>query len=123
MKRAFKLYRGSVFASACDDHWLVGIATNYKMKYISLVNEMLSLFAQFKDYDGVNTFATKSLVHAPENVKAQYWLIHAFYHSGAICLAKKELQQAKARLSADEFKTLLNYIEKDITLPYGELVA
>ena len=123
LKQAFKLYRGAVFSSACDDHWLVSIATDYKMKYINIVNELLSILAQFKDYDGINHFATKSLTLVPENVKAQYWLLHAVYHSGAICLAKKELQQAKARLTADEFKTLLNYIEKDITLPYGELVA
>ena len=121
LKRAFKLYRGSVFASACDDHWLVSIATDYKMKYVGVVNELLSILAQFKDYDGINHFATKSLALVPENVRAQYWLIHAVYHSGAICLAKKEIQQAKARLTADEFKTLQNYIDKDASLPYGEL--
>ena len=121
LKRAFKLYRGSVFASACDNHWLVSIATDYKMKYVGVVNELLSILAQFKDYDGINHFATKSLALVPENVRAQYWLIHAVYHSGAICLAKKEIQQAKARLTADEFKTLQNYIGKDASLPYGEL--
>lgn len=91
------------------------------MKYVGVVNELLSILAQFKDYDGINHFATKSLALVPENVRAQYWLIHAVYHSGAICLAKKEIQQAKARLTADEFKTLQNYIDKDASLPYGEL--
>lgn len=122
LKHAFKLYRGSVFASSCDDHWLVGTATDYKMKYIGVVNELLSILAQFKDYDGINTFATKSLALVPENVRAQYWLIHAVFHSGAVTLAKKEIQQAKARLTAEEFKTLQDYIGKDITLPYAELI-
>lgn len=72
LKSAIKLYRGAVFASACDDHWLVGIATKYKMKYISIVNELLSILADFKDYDGIHHFALKGLSRVPENVKAYY---------------------------------------------------
>jgi len=31
LKRAIKLYKGAVFQSASGDHWLVGIATEFKM--------------------------------------------------------------------------------------------
>ena len=41
LKRAIKLYKGSVFETACDDHWLVGIATAYKLKYISIGNSSI----------------------------------------------------------------------------------
>lgn len=121
LKQAFRLYRGSVCESSADDHWLVGIATAYKAKYISMVNELLRILADFNDYDGVQHFAIQSLKLVPENIKAHYWLIYAMYHSGAVTLAKKEIQQAKARLTAEEFKTLQDYIGKDITLPYAAL--
>lgn len=116
LKRAIKLYKGAVFQSACDDHWLVGIATEYKMKYISMVNELLSILADFEDYDGVHHFALKSLKLVPENVKAQYWLVYSMYHSGAVVIAKREIRQAKLRLTEDEFATLKKYIIKDDSL-------
>lgn len=121
LKHAIKLYKGHVLGTACDDFWLVGIATDYKMKYITMVNELLSIFAEFEDYDAVHHFATKALKLVPENVKAQYWLVYAIYHSGVITLAKKEIQQAKSRLTAEEFETLQKFICKDESLPYGQL--
>jgi len=121
LKQAFKLYKGSVFETGCNDHWLVGIATDYKMKYISMVNELLALLAKFEDYDGVHHFALKSLTLVPENVKAQYWLIYSKYHSGAVALARQELQQAKARLTADEYETLQRFIFKDESLQRSQL--
>ena len=116
LKQAIKLYKGAVFQSACDDHWLVGIATEYKMKYISMVNELLSILAEFDDYDGVHHFALKSLILVPENVKAQYWLVYSMYHSGAVTIAKREIGQAKLRLTEDEYATLKKYITRDSSL-------
>lgn len=121
LKQAIKLYRGTVFASACDDHWLVSIATEYKMKYISIVNELLAILARFEDYGGVQHYATKALGLVPENVKGHYWLIYAMYHSGAVTLAKQEMQQAKLRLNEDEFSSLKNYIRKDDSLRNGQI--
>lgn len=116
LKSAIKLYRGAVFSSACDDHWLVGIATKYKMKYISIVNELLSILAGFEDYDGIHHFALKGLSRVPENVKAHYWVIYAMYHSGAVEMAKQELQHLKKTLTSDEYDTLKDYITNDTSL-------
>lgn len=116
LKQAIKLYKGAVFQAAEGDHWLVGIATEYKMKYIGIVNELLSILASFDDYEGVHHFALKSLKLVPENVKAQYWLVYAMYHSGAVEIAKREIGQAKLRLTEDEYDTLKKYIIKDSSL-------
>lgn len=116
LKRAIKLYKGAVFQTASDDHWLVGIATEFKMKYISMVNELLSILVSYEDFDGVHHFALKSLKLVPENVKAQYWLVYAMYHSGAVEIAKREIGQAKLRLTEDEYATLKKYIIKDCSL-------
>ncbi len=116
LKQAIRLYRGSVFASSCGDHWLVGIATKYKMKYIGMVNELLAILAQFEDYGGIQHYANKALALVPENVKGQYWLIYAMYHDGAVALARQEYLQAKLRLTEDEVSSLDNFIRKDSTL-------
>lgn len=121
LKHAIKLYKGPVLGNSSDNHWLVGIATDYKIKYITMVNELLSILAQFEDYDGVHHFAMNAINLVPENVKAHYWLIHAIFHSGVVALAKQEIRQAKIRLTADEFDTLQKFIGKDKTLPYGQL--
>lgn len=121
LKSAIKLYRGAVFASACDDHWLVGIATKYKMKYISIINELLSILAGFEDYDGIHHFALKALSRVPENVKAHYWVIYAMYHAGTVEMAKQELQHLKKTLTSDEYLTLVGYIEKDDTMQNCQL--
>ena len=121
MKHAIKLYKGHVLGAACDDHWIVGMATDYKMKYIAMVNELLSILADFKDYDGIHHFAAQALKLVPENVKAQYWLIYAIYHSSAVVLAKREIEIAKNRLTSEEFDTLQKFICKDESLPYGQL--
>lgn len=121
LKRAISLYKGSVFETACDDHWLVGIATAYKLKYIGMVNELLSIMAEFEDYDGIHHFALKAIEMAPENIKAHYWLIYSMYHSGTAAIAKKEIEQAKLRLTEDEFATLEKYIASDPTLRNSHL--
>lgn len=121
LKQAIKLYRGNVLQSACDNHWLVGIATDYKLKYISMVNELLSILAEVEDYDGVQHFALKSIQLVPENIKAHYWLFYAMYHSGAVAIAKQEIQQAKHRLTEDEFATLKKYIKRDDSLQCCQL--
>lgn len=123
LKRAIHLYRGTVFETACDDHWLVGIATEYKFKYIGLVNELLSLLAQYDDYNGINTFATQALKLAPENIKAHYWLIYAMYHSGAVELAKHEMQRAKGILTSEEYVTLKKYLAQDSSLSCSRLLG
>lgn len=121
LKRAISLYKGSVFETACDDHWLVGIATSYKLKYIGMVNELLSIMAEFEDYDGIHHFALKAIEMTPENIKAHYWLIYSMYHSGAAAIAKKEIEQAKLSLTEDEFATLEKYIASDPTLRNSHL--
>lgn len=87
----------------------------------TMVDELLSIFARFEDYDGIHHFATQALNLVPENVKAQYWLVYSIYHSGVVALAKREIEKAKCRLTSEEFDTLQSFISKDESLPYGQL--
>ena len=122
LKQAFGLYRGCVCASSAGDHWLVGIATEYKTKYINMVNELLRILADFQDYDGVQHFALQSLKLVPENVRAHYWLIYAMYHSGTVELAKKAFYKAKTDMTDDEFDTLRKYIAENKKFQYEKFL-
>ena len=77
----------------------------------------------YDDYNGVNTFAMQALKLTPENIKAYYWLIYAMYHSGAIELARNEVQRAKSVLTSEEYATLVKYLSQDESLSYSRLIA
>ena len=87
---------------------IIGFVTEYKLKYIGLVNELLSILAKYDDYNGINAFATQALKLTPENIKAHYWLIYAMYHSGAVELAKNEVQRAKSVLTKEAYEEAHN---------------
>lgn len=107
---------GMTFFSGRGNELVFSGFDNYTM-----VDELLSIFARFEDYDGIHHFATQALNLVPENVKAQYWLVYSIYHSGVVALAKREIEKAKCRLTSEEFDTLQKFICKDESLPYGQL--
>ena len=123
LKQAVALYKGPVFENACDEHWIIGTVTHYKMRYIGIVNELLATLDQAEDYTGVQQYAARAIELTPENVKAHYWLIHAMSHLGALELAKNEIIRAKSLLTSEEFATLKKYVMQDKTLPYAILFA
>lgn len=111
LKQAVALYRGPLFENAAGEHWIVGLATHYSMRYAGLINELLSALAEIKDYSGLQLYATKACDIMPENIKARYWLIYAIYHLGAVEVAKSEMERARTILTAEEFTLLSQYIE------------
>ena len=77
LKQAAALYRGHIFENACDEHWIVGTVTHYKMRYVGIVNELISTLMEVGDYIGAQQYAARAIELTPENVKAYYWLIRA----------------------------------------------
>lgn len=112
LKQAVALYRGPLFENAAGEHWIVGLATHYSMRYAGLINELLSALAEIKDYSGLQLYATKACDIMPENIKARYWLIYAIYHLGAVEVAKSEMERARTILTVEEFTLLSQYIEE-----------
>lgn len=123
LKQAVELYKGSVFENACDEHWITSTVTRYKLRYMGLVNELLSTLDNAGDFTGVQQYATKAVKLTPENVKAHYWLVHSMNHLGALELAKNEIANAKTILTGDEFATLKKYVFQDDTMPYTVLFS
>lgn len=110
IKQALSIYRGNLFEDAEGEHWIMPIANSYHLRYIGLVNQLLSMLAEAGDLDSVQQYATKSLQIAPGNVRAHYWLIYAMYKSGAVEMAKSEVARARGFLSDEEYDALIGYL-------------
>lgn len=117
LKQAFALYKGPVFENACDEHWILPTVTHYKLRYIGIVNELLSTLNDTEDYVGIQQYAPKAIELAPENYKAYYWLIRAMVKLGTIELAKNEIAHAKSHLTSEEFASLKKLVINDGDLP------
>ena len=121
LKKAVDLYKGDVFENARGEHWIDGIATQYRLRYIGIINELLSTLDTAGDFTGVQQYATTAIERTPENVRAHYWLLHAMNRLGALELARNQINHAKEILTSEEFDTLRKYVAEDETMPYTAL--
>ncbi len=122
LKKAVALYRGPLYRSAQDEHWVFSYVNHYRLLYIGAINELLSAMAGAKDYAGVQQYATESLRIHSGNVKAHFWLIVALYKTGAADLARDALNRAKTDLTKDEYNTLLGYIRHGTEIPPNAMI-
>ena len=121
LKKAVALYKGTVFENADGEMWIKPIATKYRLAYMGVANELLSMLADADDYAGVRQFAAKTVELTPENIRAHYWLLHAMSHLGTLELARNHIIHAKEILTSDEFAGLKKYVAQDSTIPYTVL--
>lgn len=89
------------------------LAHTYNLRYIGLVNELLTQLEEAGDYTGIQQYASKALDIMPGNIKAHFWLVYAMFHSGAIEMAKNEIVCANSILTAEEYVTLIRYLKKN----------
>lgn len=113
MKKAVKLYKGPIFRGAQDEHWIISQVTLYRLRYVSLVNDLLCALAELHDYTCVQHYAMSAVELMPGNLKAHYWLVASTYHLGSIELAKNELHRAKVILTPEEYSIVEEYLKKD----------
>lgn len=112
IKKALWLYKGEMYPPARGELWMATTSTHYSLRYLGLVNELLACLAEAGDFVTVNHVATKTLAVMPENVKAHFWLIYSTYRSGAIEMAKSELDRAKIHLTREEFDELIRQLKE-----------
>lgn len=106
LKQAVELYRGPLFRSASDEHWIIGQVNHYRIQYVGIVNELLDELAAAKDYVSVQHYAHMSIRIMPGNLRAYYWLIISLYYIGTLDLAKQEWMRAKDTLTEEEHYAL-----------------
>lgn len=121
MKKAVKLYRGAMFRGAQDEHWIISQVNLYRLRYVSLVNDLLRALAETQDYTCVQHYAMNAAELMPGNLKAHYWLVVSTYHLGSIALAKNELLRAKEILTSEEYSILEDYLRKSEDVSWDKL--
>ena len=122
MKKALHLYRGPLFSGAQDEHWIISQVNLYRLRYVALVNELLSTLAATQDFACVQHYAIRAIDIMPGNLKAYHWLIVATYHLGAVELARTELNRAKLSLTSEEYSILVETLKKAEGISIGELI-
>lgn len=112
LKTAINLYRGGLFTSASSEHWLVPHELTLKYKCLGIYSELMKLKFDAGDYPSVNYYASASLKVESANVDAYYWLIRSLRMRDSTALAKGELQFASHALTAEEYQTLLDRLDR-----------
>lgn len=113
LKKAVELYEGHVFDSGNSEDWVMPTATHYALEYVGVVNELLKIMAEAKDYSDVIKYAALSLEIEPGNMRAHYWRIFALYQSGATEMAKASLPMAQRSLTDEEYEDLIGLAASD----------
>lgn len=107
LKKAVALYRGSLFSSATAETWLIPFETQYHMKYISIMNELLGLIDRTDNHSELYQYSVMALAVEQNNADFWYWNLHALFANGSSGMAKREMESARAILSVDDYSKLL----------------
>lgn len=112
LKKAVSIYEGHVFDSGNSEDWVMPTATHYALEYVGVINELLKIMAEAKDYSDVIKYAAQSLEIEPGNMRAHYWRIFALYQSGASEMARASLPMAKRSLTEEEYADLIELLRQ-----------
>lgn len=106
LKEAVKLYDGKLFPNGSGEHWLIPYSAKYHMMYLEAVDKLMMLLNDGEDYKTLHDYAMKAIKIDPDSPVVIYWLVVALRKNGAIEMAKKHLESAKARLLEEEYRDL-----------------
>lgn len=112
-KEAIELYKGDIVLAA-DDSDTVAVIHDYHMKYITVVNNLLELLAEYDEYGTIQQIAEKSLHIEAGNPVVYYWLITAYRKLGASSVAEDFLKRAGEELEEVTYQELQDRLEGKI---------
>lgn len=111
LKKAMDIYKNGLLPSHSCEHWLLPIAAHYSLRYIGVINQLLSTLDLAHDYVCIHEYAGIAVQAVPGSADAHYWLAYAMLKLGTTALAKNELQVAKQMLTEDEYHDVLRRLE------------
>lgn len=110
--KGMDVYKGKLLPEAAHELWMVSTAVHYHYHYTGMVNELLKLLMERKEYLMANKYAMRSLRIAPDNGDAYYWLIQALCHLGMSEVAKSELKIAEKNLLIEDYENLIENLKE-----------
>lgn len=111
LKKAMDIYKNGLLPAHSCEHWLLPIAAHYSLRYIGVINQLLSTLDLAHDYVCIHEYAGIAVQAVPGSADAHYWLAYAMLKLGTTELAKNELQVAKQMLTEDEYHDVLRRLE------------
>lgn len=106
LKEAVELYDGKLFPNGNGEHWLIPYSAKYHMMYLEAVDKLMALLNEVEDYKTLHDYSMRAIKIDPDSPVVIYWLVVALRKNGAIEMAKKHLESAKARLLEEEYRDL-----------------
>ncbi len=106
LKKAVKIYDGKLYPSGEGDHWHIQHSEGYHKMYIKAVDQLMKLLYESEDYKTLQDYSMRAIKIDPINTTIIYWLVVALRKNGAVEMAKKHLDAARARLLEEEFREL-----------------
>ncbi len=106
LKEAVKIYDGRLFPNGTGDMWHISYSARYHLMYIKAVDQLMELLNRSEDFKALHDYAMRVVKIDPDNPTVIFWLVVALRKNGAIDMAKKHLESAKARLLEEEYREL-----------------
>ena len=98
-----------------DGKWaIVAVIHDYHMKYITAVNKLLALLAEYEEYSTIQHISEKSLPIENGNPVPYYWLIVSYRRLGAASVADDFLNRAEEHLEPADYQELLDRLDGKI---------
>lgn len=107
LKKAMDIYKHGVLPEFDSELWLMPTVAHYSLRYIGVINQLLSTLDKAKDYVCIHEYANIAIQAVPGSADAFYWLIYAMQHLGTPEIAKNELRAAKQALTEEDFQDIL----------------
>ena len=111
LKKAMELYKSGPVDIYLRENWFLPTVAHYSLRYAGIVNQLLSMLDQSKDYIGILEYANSARKNLPENSDVLYWLIRAMRKLGMGEMARNELRAAKGRLAEEDYGDLVKRLD------------
>lgn len=114
LKKAMEIYKNGLLSAHSCEHWLLPIAAHYSLRYIGVINQLLSTLDLAHDYVCIHEYAGIAVQAVPGSADAHYWLIYAMLKLGTTELAKNELLAASQLLTDEEYQDILQRLHEHL---------
>lgn len=112
LKKAMEIYKSGLLTAHSSEHWLMPIAAHYSLRYIGVINQLLSTLDLAHDYVCIHEYAGIAVQAVPGSADAHYWLTYAMLKLGTTELAKNELLAASQLLTDVEYQDILQRLRE-----------
>lgn len=113
LKKAMDIYKHGILPGVDGEHWLMPTVAHFSLRYMGVVNQLLSALDEANDYVCIHEYANIAIQSVPGSADAYYWLIYAMNHLGTPEIARRELQAAKQTLTDEDFKDILQRLKME----------